>query len=163
MPRMTFITAAGERQEIEAPSGLSVMEIARMHDLGIEVTTRVTESPNDLAASGSFDLLLWAQHTAPSGDPGFFLGAFLRSDAANNHPRYQSGAFDSILDQLAVAEDPDERVRLAQDAQRRLIEDAPVAFLTTPVWHVGLSPRLRDYEPWGSDYYVLRGDLRLAE
>ena len=36
MPRMTFITAAGERQEIEAPSGLSVMEVARMHDLGIE-------------------------------------------------------------------------------------------------------------------------------
>ena len=36
MPRITFITAAGERREIEAPSGLSVMEIARMHDLGIE-------------------------------------------------------------------------------------------------------------------------------
>ena len=36
MPRMTFITAAGERQEIEAPSGVSVMEIARMHDLGME-------------------------------------------------------------------------------------------------------------------------------
>jgi 2Fe-2S ferredoxin len=33
---MTFITAAGERREIDAPSGLSVMEIARMHDLGIE-------------------------------------------------------------------------------------------------------------------------------
>ena len=36
MPRMTFITAAGERQDVEAPSGLSVMEIARIHDLGIE-------------------------------------------------------------------------------------------------------------------------------
>jgi 2Fe-2S ferredoxin len=36
MPRITFITATGERREIEAPSGLSVMEIARMHDLGIE-------------------------------------------------------------------------------------------------------------------------------
>jgi 2Fe-2S ferredoxin len=36
MPRLIFITAAGERREIEAPSGLSVMEIARMHDLGIE-------------------------------------------------------------------------------------------------------------------------------
>ena len=33
---MTFITATGERQDIEAPSGLSVMEIARRHDLGIE-------------------------------------------------------------------------------------------------------------------------------
>jgi 2Fe-2S ferredoxin len=36
MPRITFITAAGERQEIEAATGLSVMEIARMHDLGVE-------------------------------------------------------------------------------------------------------------------------------
>jgi ferredoxin, 2Fe-2S len=36
MPRITFITAAGERRELEAPSGLSLMEIARMHDLGIE-------------------------------------------------------------------------------------------------------------------------------
>ena len=36
MPRITFITAAGERAEVEAPSGLSVMEIARLHDLGIE-------------------------------------------------------------------------------------------------------------------------------
>ncbi|HEX6110691.1 MAG TPA: 2Fe-2S iron-sulfur cluster-binding protein [Geminicoccaceae bacterium] len=36
MPRITFITPGGERQEIEAESGLSVMEIARMHDLGIE-------------------------------------------------------------------------------------------------------------------------------
>jgi ferredoxin, 2Fe-2S len=35
MPRMTFITAAGER-ELEAPSGLSVMQVARLHDLGIE-------------------------------------------------------------------------------------------------------------------------------
>jgi 2Fe-2S ferredoxin len=36
MPRITFITAGGERQDIEAESGLSVMQIARMHDLGIE-------------------------------------------------------------------------------------------------------------------------------
>jgi len=33
---MTFITPTGAKREIEAQSGLSVMEIARMHDLGIE-------------------------------------------------------------------------------------------------------------------------------
>jgi ferredoxin, 2Fe-2S len=33
---MTFITAAGERLEIEAECGRSVMEIARQHDLGVE-------------------------------------------------------------------------------------------------------------------------------
>jgi ferredoxin, 2Fe-2S len=36
MPRITFITARGDRREVEAQSGLSVMEIARRHDLGIE-------------------------------------------------------------------------------------------------------------------------------
>lgn len=35
---MTFITAEGLRHEIEAECGLSVMEIARRHDLGIEGT-----------------------------------------------------------------------------------------------------------------------------
>jgi ferredoxin, 2Fe-2S len=33
---MTFITAAGERREVEVECGLSVMEIARRYDLGIE-------------------------------------------------------------------------------------------------------------------------------
>jgi 2Fe-2S ferredoxin len=33
---MTFITAAGERHDIEAECGRSVMEIARQHDFGIE-------------------------------------------------------------------------------------------------------------------------------
>jgi 2Fe-2S ferredoxin len=36
MPRLTFIDAAGGRHEIEAESGLSVMQVARAHDLGIE-------------------------------------------------------------------------------------------------------------------------------
>jgi len=33
MPRLTFITARGERREVEAPSGLSIMQIGREHDL----------------------------------------------------------------------------------------------------------------------------------
>lgn len=31
--------------------------------------------------------------------------------------------------------------------------------LVTPEWHVGLSDRLKTYEPWGSDYYVIRADF----
>lgn len=38
MPHVTFVTAAGERHEIEAENGLSVMQVGRMHDLGIEGT-----------------------------------------------------------------------------------------------------------------------------
>jgi ferredoxin, 2Fe-2S len=38
MPRLTFIDTAGGRHEIEAENGLSVMQVARTHDLGIEGT-----------------------------------------------------------------------------------------------------------------------------
>ena len=30
--------------------------------------------------------------------------------------------------------------------------------LVTPAWHVGLSDHV-EYEPWGSDYFVVRNDL----
>jgi 2Fe-2S ferredoxin len=38
MPHVTFVTATGDRHEIEADTGLSVMQVGRMHDLGIEGT-----------------------------------------------------------------------------------------------------------------------------
>ena len=38
MAKIIFECADGARHEIEATNGLSVMEVARMHDLGIEGT-----------------------------------------------------------------------------------------------------------------------------
>lgn len=38
MPRIVFEQSDGERHVIEAMPGLSLMEVARMHDLGIEGT-----------------------------------------------------------------------------------------------------------------------------
>ena len=36
MPRMTFIERDGKRREVDAPLGLSVLEIAHKHDVDIE-------------------------------------------------------------------------------------------------------------------------------
>jgi 2Fe-2S ferredoxin len=36
MPRMTFIECNGDRREVEAPLGLSVLEIAHKHGIDIE-------------------------------------------------------------------------------------------------------------------------------
>lgn len=36
MPKMVFIEADGNRKEVEAPLGLSVLEIAHRHDVDIE-------------------------------------------------------------------------------------------------------------------------------
>ena len=38
MPKMTFVGACGERIEVEAPVGLSVLEIAHRNDVDLEGT-----------------------------------------------------------------------------------------------------------------------------
>lgn len=135
---------------------------AQLEALGITVETRVTESPSDTARSGGFDLFLWAQHTAPAGDPAFFLSLFLGADGANNVTGWSDPAFEAILSDLSAEGDPARRADLARAAQAVVAEAAPVAFLLTPEWHVGLSERMATYRPWGSDYYVIRDDFGLG-
>lgn len=136
---------------------------AALADLGIAVTTQVTESPSDVAASGNFDLFLWAQHTAPAGDPGLFLSLFFESDAARNYTGWSNAEYDALIADLRAEGDPQTRIALARRAQEIIAAEAPVSFLVTPEWHVGLSPALANYQPWGSDYYVIRPDLVAAE
>lgn len=134
-----------------------------LSDLGMNVTTTLTgqdwSETSTIINERTFDLLLWAQHTLPAGDPNWFLSAFFRSDGGNNHANLSSEKVDGVLDLLSEAEDHQDRVRLAGDAQTAILEVVPVSNLVTPYWHVSLSDRMGDYEPWGSDYYVIRPDL----
>lgn len=136
---------------------------AEFAKLGIGVTTRVADSISAATKGGDFDLALWAQHTAPAGDPAFFLNLFLRSGGTNNVSRYASPALDAVLDRFNATSDAEARNAIAHDAEKIIFTDAPVAYLLTPVWYVGLSSKLAGYQPWGSDYYILRPDLAVAK
>mmetsp|Transcript_13633 Transcript_13633/g.34234 ORF Transcript_13633/g.34234 Transcript_13633/m.34234 type:complete len:545 (+) Transcript_13633:96-1730(+) len=133
--------------------------------LGIAVNAIVTDGSSwdaldQIMADKDFDLLMWAQNTLPAGDPQWFLNAFFRSDGGNNHAGLNSSEVDRLLDELAHTESHTERVGAAAAAHQAVLAEVPVSNLMTPAWHVGLSSRLSDYVPWGSDYYVIRADLR---
>ncbi|MBM3650345.1 MAG: peptide-binding protein [Alphaproteobacteria bacterium] len=132
---------------------------ARLAALGLNPQTRIVEQATAVATARDFDLLLWAQHTAPAGDPGFFLNAFFRTGAGNNYASYSSPRVDALLDRLAGVEAAEGRAALSGDIQRQLFEDVPVSFLITPAWHLAYGPRILRYEPWGSDYDIVRADL----
>jgi peptide/nickel transport system substrate-binding protein len=132
---------------------------AQLARIGIALDTQIVDNISEAAAGGNFDIALWAQHTAPSGDPAFFLNSMLRSGASLNYTKYTSPEFDAIIDRFATTGDPDKRIQIALDAQARLFDDVPVSFLVSPIWYVGLSQKLKGYEPWGSDYHILRADI----
>lgn len=145
----------------QRPDLVTMLPVVRsqLMALGIAVDTKIVDNANEVGASGDFDVFLWAQHTAPSGDPAFFLNSTFRTGAGLNFTGYADPAFDTILDGFASESDPAKRAAIAAAAQAKLFEDAPVSFLVSPMWNVGLSGRLSGYEPWGSDYHVLRADI----
>lgn len=98
---------------------------AQLGRLGVETETGMVENPNDVAAEEDFDLFLWAQPTAPSGDPAFFFNSMLATGAALTFAHYASPAFDAIVAKFAGTADPAERAGLAEAAQAQLFEDAP--------------------------------------
>lgn len=132
---------------------------AALAKAGIASETKVVENISEYASGGDFDVALWAQHTAPSGDPAFFFNSMLKSDGPLNHARYRSAAFDTINAEFSTAGTDEERAEIALEAQAKLFEDAPATFLVSPEWFVGVSKRLANYEPWGSDYHVIRPDM----
>jgi peptide/nickel transport system substrate-binding protein len=139
----------------------------RLAALGIVVTTTITSGSSwnelyQILADKSFHLLLWAQHTLPAGDPQFFMNAFFRTGAGNNHAGLASSVVDGLIDELSNAETATSRVSAAAAAHTGIREQAPVSMLMTPSWHVGLGSRLTSYQPWGSDYYVIHADFGLT-
>jgi len=106
-------------------------------------------------------LLLWAQHTAPSGDPAFFPALFLGSQSANNFAGFSDPVMDRLIARMQGAQLSSERTAIAKEIDSRIRDTAQVIFLVTPEWHVGLSRRIAAYEPWGSDYFIVRGDMGL--
>jgi peptide/nickel transport system substrate-binding protein len=146
--------------------GLAIMQpvIAEsLKDLGMDVDTTLTSMDWDETAKimndRTFDLLMWAQHTLPAGDPLWFLNNFFHSDSGSNHARIASDEINADLDKLSVAEGHSARVKAAKTAHETILDLTPVSNLVTPFWHVGLSDRMKDYEPWGSDYYVIRAEM----
>lgn len=132
---------------------------SQLAKVGIEIVPRVVENFLAVAQPGDFDLLFRVTHGAPAGDPIFQLNDALRSTGSRNFGRYQSESLDRKLVELEAASALDERWALAREAQRMVRAEAPIIPLAVTPFHIGMSRRLRGYEIFGADYYILRDDL----
>jgi peptide/nickel transport system substrate-binding protein len=139
---------------------------ASLESVGITVNAQDVDlwsSPHDAILSGkTYDLLMWAQHTLPNGDPQWFLNAFFRGNPmdSRNYAGVNSSAIDTKLDDLAVAEHANNaRINAAAAAHSEILAEVAVSNLVTPDWHIGMSERLQDYDPYGADYYVINADF----
>lgn len=80
-------------------------------------------------------------------DPSNFLDVLFRSTQtdANNHSFYANPAFDRLLDRARPLRDPAARNRAYAEAERLLVDDAPVILLYHPLSYVMLQRRVHGY------------------
>ena len=103
-----------------------------------------------------------------SGDRRF-LETFFRTGPvipgawkAQNFAQLSSATIDNALDVLATASGAD-RAAAAESVHNAILAEAPVTFLQSPQWHVGLNSRMATYKPWGSDYYVIKPTMPASD
>ncbi|BBG03351.1 MULTISPECIES: ABC transporter substrate-binding protein [Pseudonocardia] len=136
--------------------------VSQLKDLGIASTTSVTDDIRERLAASDWNAAVYAQHTAPTAEPSYFLNQFLRTGAANNFTGYSSPTTDGLLDRLGTLPAGAERDDLARQIQRQVHTDLPLLFQVDPQWHIATTERLASYRPYGGDYYVINPELGLS-
>ncbi|AEA01400.1 MULTISPECIES: ABC transporter substrate-binding protein [Aerococcus] len=135
------------------------MLTSQLEPLGIQVKVEALDNAEDIKTGSPYDLLIYSQHTAPSGEPSYFLNQFFRSDGSNNRFDYSNPEVDQELDQLGQESDPAKRDAIAQSIQEKIINDRPILRLVDPEWHAGIGADLGDYQLYCGDYYIVNPSL----
>lgn len=133
--------------------------VSQLKKLGIDSKTYIVDSIDTELQKGEFDLALYAQHSAPTGDPSYFLNQFFRTGGSKNNMKYSSKEIDGLLDKLGTLEFGEESIQLTKEIQEKIYQDLPMLYLVDPEWNVAFSERLKDYRPYSGDYYIVNAEL----
>jgi oligopeptide transport system substrate-binding protein len=135
------------RNDELSPRLAEALQAMWQRELGVRTTIAPMEQKtwieNQKTLAYAVSLAAW---TADFPDPVTFLGLFT-ADSAYNWTGWKNSAYDALLARAAVTADPKARYALFQDAERQLLQDAPVAPVYFGAQTYLLHPSVRGWEP----------------
>ncbi len=115
-------------------------------NLGVQVTVRELEPEAFMyTIAEEKDNLFNNGWIADYPDPQDFLDILLHTGATNNAGRYSNPRVDDLLDRAAIEPDAQARMRLYQQAEQALVDDAAVLSLFFTRSYVLVKPHVKDY------------------
>jgi peptide/nickel transport system substrate-binding protein len=143
-----------EMEVIASSSGARSMEalIGDLQKVGITLKISQVEAPQPIARSGNFKTAYYS--TGGDVDPVSFLLARFHTRSIGppgNVSRYSNPEVDQLLDKGNAAKDQDERVRLAREAQRIIVKDAPWFFFNYNKAAIVHKPKVHGLQPVPTD------------
>jgi oligopeptide transport system substrate-binding protein len=131
----------------EAGSSISAMAQMWQQNLGITITVENLETNlyRDELHAGRHGQLFDTGWCADYPDPENFADALFHSDAQQNLGHYSNPELDDLLEQARVEQDVSHRIRLYQQAEQIIVNDAPVLFTVHSMSYVLVKPYIRGY------------------
>lgn len=147
------------------PIGLADFIKKSLEAAGIEVVVKVVDwdQYTTILKNGDFQMALMGWN-GDILDPDNFLYTLFHSSNANkgtasNYSFYRNAMTDQLLKQARQVDDVDFRKQLYQDVQKIIYEDMPSIPLVHAMSMIGVSKRVKGYEPSidsSEDYHLLR-------
>ena len=142
-PPVVF-TTAGQGGLISGVLG-GVIEQWRTN-LGIEVTVRQLEPSAFLyALNKEKDQMFDGGWIADYPDPQDFVDLLFHTGAQNNTGGYSNPQLDALLDKAAIEQDPSARLKMYQNAEQIIVQDAAVLPLSFGRNYILVKPYVKGY------------------
>jgi oligopeptide transport system substrate-binding protein len=145
LPPITW-TTAGYGGEI-SQAWEAIIEQWR-ENLGVEVKVRQLESDRYIYhLKEELDNIYDMGWIADYPHPQDFIDMLFHSGAENNYGGYSNAALDALLDKAALEQDTDKSLKMYQQAEQMVVDDAPML----PLWfgrnYILVKPYVEGYEP----------------
>jgi peptide/nickel transport system substrate-binding protein len=154
-----LLTEAGlgngfEMEVYASAQGATAMETlsSDLQKIGITLKIVQVESPQSIARGGNFKAVYYS--TGGDIDPVSFMYARLHSrniGPAGNVARYSNPEVDRLLGEGNAAKDPEERARLAREAEKLVVADAPWFFFNYNKAAMAFQTRVHGLQPVPTD------------
>ncbi len=137
---------------------------AALKDVGIAVDITLNEyaAYTDLLKADDFDLAMGSNIMAPALDPQYFADILFRTGADYNYGHYSNADVDALVEKLDAEFDPAQRVELAKEMQKYIVEDCAWLMLGHLKFQVVGNVKVSGYEVQGTELYLLTANTDIA-
>jgi ABC-type transport system substrate-binding protein len=133
--KVEFLTYNSPRGYNPAGPDLATAIQGYLAKVGVEADVRKVDMGANLATirSGKYQGIFMVGWTGDNGDPDNFVGELFNSSRipVTNTARYRNAEVDKLLDQAARQSDPEKRLALYSDIQKKILDDAPWIFVNS--------------------------------
>jgi oligopeptide transport system substrate-binding protein len=144
MPAIVYTTSGGAGYVSAAVAAQIQMW---QQTLGVAITVENIESDkyNDELAAGRHGQIISEGWCADYPDPENFADVLFHSGAEHNRGHYSNSQVDALLEQARVELDPAKRIRLYQQVEPLIVNDAPTVFTYHSMSYVLVKPYIQGY------------------